>query len=128
MKDNGNNPKATEASAQTAHRALTLQDLQRALDSSINPAALTAFNGHVTLYCEQPGAALHLQLDHGALHWHRQPERTDATFYFTDCEQAQRLLTGRGNVIAEFMAGRFRSSGYLLWTFPVLGLFTGTSD
>lgn len=50
----------------------------------------------------------------------------DATFYFDSPDQALQLLTGGADVFQAFMDGRLRADGYLMWTFALLTMFTGT--
>ena len=111
---------------------MTIDQLQQALASRINTQALAALSGSITLHCEpalvttantHPEATLQLHSDGKRLIWLTSQDATDATFYFDSCEHALALLTGEADVMAEFMSGRFRSSGYLLWTFPLLSLF-----
>lgn len=111
---------------------MTIDQLQQALDGRVNGPALATLRGSITLHClptslnscdHHPDAILQFRSDGNRLVWLNSPEATDATFYFDSCEHALALLSGEADVMAEFMAGRFRSSGYLLWTFPLLSLF-----
>ena len=45
--------------------------------------------------------------------------------YFTDEQQAHGIITGSINPIEAFMAGDFRSNGYIVWVFQTLAAFSG---
>ncbi|MFK7913187.1 MAG: hypothetical protein AB8B93_04685 [Pseudomonadales bacterium] len=118
---------------------MTTEQLKQALAANLNPAALAALTGRITLHCDaalqdpsahrgasaatDPAAVLRLHSDGQQLQWLDTEADTDVTFYFENCEHALAVLTGKADVMTEFMAGRFRSSGYLLWTFPLLSIF-----
>ena len=48
----------------------------------------------------------------------------DVTFTFSSWEKTHALLTGGADPIAAFMAGEFRSDGYLTAVFLVLSVFS----
>ncbi len=55
-------------------------------------------------------------------------QRPDLQLYFASEEQAVDIMAGAGNPIEAFMAGEFRSSGYILWVFQVLAAFSRPID
>lgn len=106
--------------------SMDIARLQSALAARLNAPALTSLQGHICLQC---GAhALHFQIRGERLEWDAGEDEPDVTFYFECPAHAFELLCGNGDVMADFMDGKFRSSGYLLWTFPLLTLFRGGSD
>ena len=48
----------------------------------------------------------------------------DLIIYFRDAEQARAIVEGKADPVAAFMAGEFRSSGYLVWVFQTLAAFS----
>jgi len=51
----------------------------------------------------------------------------DATFFFEDVDTAWALLSGKADAFTEFMAGRFRADGYLMWAFRLMAMFQSAS-
>lgn len=51
------------------------------------------------------------------------PYEPDFTLYFRDEAHAIDLLSARISPIDAFMAGEFRSSGYIVWSFRTLAAF-----
>lgn len=102
---------------------MNIDQLQRELARRVNQQVLATLHGNISLHCGQE--ELLLLIDHGQLSWQGNGALTDVTFFFESPAQAYDLLCGGADVMVEFMAGRFRSSGYLLWTFPLLTLFRG---
>lgn len=112
---------------------MTIDELRAALTAQTNQAALATFSGSIMLQLgahlanQDPDANNHLTLrvTDSKLQWLPHGTDAEAIFYFADSQQALALLTGQAHVMDEFMAGRFRSNGYLLWTAPLLSLFRG---
>ena len=54
-------------------------------------------------------------------------QQPDATFYFEDVDTAWALLSGQADAFSEFMDGRFRADGYLMWAFTLMAMFRSAS-
>jgi len=100
------------------------------LSASFNPVLAREFDGTVVLdlAAASDGAVAQrvlLKVDHGDLQTRITSEQTpaDITLYFHSADEAAQLLQGSANPVAEFMDGRFRSDGYLIWVFTVLSMF-----
>ena len=105
---------------------MDIDTLQLSLANRVNSGALQHLQGRIDLHCNDQ--VLRLQIEGHSLHWSTDSHRptADVTFYFCSPDQAYEILCGSADLMAEFMQGRFRSSGYLLWTFPLLTLFRGS--
>lgn len=99
----------------------TLQALQTLLQAGFRPPATAGLDATLRL-CVGTDALL-LRVRDGALEFRADTEPADVTFLFEDLDTAWALLTGRLNPFDAFMDGRFRSDGYLLWTFAVVTMF-----
>ena len=54
-----------------------------------------------------------------------QAPAAELVIYFRDRQQAEQIITGKTNPIDAFMAGEFRSNGYIVWVFQTLAAFSG---
>ncbi|MEM1436287.1 MAG: hypothetical protein AAGG11_19705 [Pseudomonadota bacterium] len=99
-------------------------EIQEQLEARLNPQVLHSLHGRVRL-CWSSAAtdAVAFSLQHGTFRWQDAAASTDVTFYFESQPLMLGILLGSEDPIAAFMRGSFRSSGYLLWTFPLLTLF-----
>ena len=55
------------------------------------------------------------------------PDKIDVTFYFCDHQTMTNLLFSKADAFDAFMAGDFRSSGYLMLTFALMEIFRSSS-
>jgi putative sterol carrier protein len=99
---------------------MTISELKSLLEANFQPAAAADFNA--TLAISAGGESLTLTVNGNALTFPDQAE-PDATFIFPDVDAAWHLISGKTNPIDAFMAGEFRSDGFLLWGFRLLGMF-----
>ena len=53
--------------------------------------------------------------------------KVDVTFYFCDHQTMTNLLFSKADAFDAFMAGEFRSSGYLMLTFALMEIFRSSS-
>ena len=103
--------------------------LRDQLTSRLAAEALVSLNGRIGLSWPLPNANIEpreriaFEVSDGQLAWLEDDAIVDATFYFSRRELVPAVLCGRTDPIGAFMAGEFCSSGYLLWTFPLLSLF-----
>ena len=51
----------------------------------------------------------------------------ELVLYFEDEQQARAIIVGRLNPIEAFMAGEFRSNGYIVWAFQTLAAFSASN-
>lgn len=123
------------ASATDRHHDEPHQALRDELEAALNAASLHALSGRIELSWGEPATAspaqagpspsLRFAVEDGAFEWLPAAASVDVTFYFNDASALRRVLGGEDNPMDHFMRGDFRSSGYLLWTFPLLTLFRG---
>jgi putative sterol carrier protein len=105
---------------------MSIASLQQHLQQSFQPGAATGIDAVLRL---QAGAEqLTFRVRDGTLDF-AVPDTmpADATFMFTDLDTARALLSGRGNAFDAFMAGHFRSDGYLMWAFALMAMFGSAS-
>ena len=124
--------------AATGTKVNELQQIQDRCQAQFNPGAAT-FSGTLSLNWTGPDTkresnvttnhSLALAVSPGELHWLEQRAGTQAAFYFSSIDRLERLLFSSPDplqeLLTQFMSGDIRSSGYLLWTFPLLSLFRG---
>lgn len=116
---------AAPAPAQ-ASPPVSLNGLRTMLADAFNPAAAGQLDAVLRL--EIQGRSLSFRVSNRSLDFDV-PAGTaaDATFLFDDQETALALLSGQGDTFGAFMDGRFRSDGYLMWAFVLLGMFRAAS-
>ncbi len=131
-------PKPPEpARSQTYGKGLDVDALAQRCQAQFNPQAV-AFNGTISLCWPSVGLEssagtpvterrLALGISPGQLRVLAPGAPTQASFYFHNLQALEDLLFEHpapyNALLALFMDGKVRSSGYLLWTFPLLGLF-----
>ena len=75
-----------------------------------------------------PASACRFGIHHGEVTFYEDPSESpepELVIYFTDEQQAHGIITGSINPIEAFMAGDFRSNGYIVWVFQTLAAFSG---
>jgi len=100
---------------------MTLTALQAHLEAAFYAPASTGFDATIRLTIGEE--ALIFRLAQGTLTFPSEPQLPDATFYFADTDIAWAVLSGQADPLNAFMEGRFRSDGYLLWTFALTAMF-----
>ncbi|MEM6708183.1 MAG: hypothetical protein AAF648_05320 [Pseudomonadota bacterium] len=86
------------------------------------PSFKTAQKNTATARSRDTGTLV-LAIGEHSLEWLDASAREDVTFYFESAQAMLAILEGQVDPIEAFMQGTFQSSGYLLWTFPLLSLF-----
>ena len=105
---------------------MALNALQQHLEESFHPAAAAA--GWKLSSIDVAGDGLSFRVHDGRLDFSVDDAvEPDATFMFEDVDTAWSLLSGHGNAFEAFMAGRFRSDGYLMWAFALMAMFQSAS-
>ncbi len=105
---------------------MALNALQQHLEESFHPAAAAGLDAIFRL--DVAGDGLSFRVHDGRLDFSVDDAvEPDATFMFEDVDTAWSLLSGHGNAFEAFMAGRFRSDGYLMWAFALMAMFQSAS-
>lgn len=76
-------------------------------------------------------SACRFGVHHGEVTFYEDPNEApepELVLYFTDEQQAQGIIVGHVNPIEAFMAGEFRSNGYIVWVFQTLAAFSGADS
>ncbi|MDA1076331.1 MAG: SCP2 sterol-binding domain-containing protein, partial [Proteobacteria bacterium] len=92
---------------------MTINDLKSALAAGFNPAAATHFNATLAFSAEDQRLVVHIH--DGELSFPEDISAADVTFLFPSFDMAWKLFSGQVNPMEAFMAGDFRSDGFLLW-------------
>jgi putative sterol carrier protein len=105
---------------------MALRALQAHLQETFHPAAAAGLDAVFRLCIGEEALTFAVHQD-GLRFDEDSSLEPDATFYFEDVDTAWALLSGKADAFSEFMEGRFRADGYLMWAFTLMAMFQSRS-